>query len=118
VVGAKNEMFATIELGPDVVHYLGGGFAARAGTGFAYVIATKSVDTALGTSESLTGYVPAAYLNGGLEYAFDPDWAVRLSAGYRQGLGSAKLENKAKTLTIDGGTLSAAQLGLLAGYTF
>jgi hypothetical protein len=118
VVGAKNEMFATIELGPDVVHYLGGGFAARAGTGFAYVIATKSVDTTLGTSESLTGYVPAAYLNGGLEYAFDPDWAVRLSAGYRQGLGSAKLENKAKTLTIDGGTLSAAQLGLLAGYTF
>jgi len=118
LAGKDKETFATIELGPDVVRYLGGGLAARAGTGFAFVVAMKDAEVVPGTTEKLTGSTAAAYLNAGLEYAFDPDWLLRVQAGYRQGVGSAKLENKAKTVAVDGGSLSAAQLGLLAGYTF
>jgi hypothetical protein len=117
-LGSKREMFATMELGPDVVHYLGAGLAARAGTGVAIQFASKSVEVMPGTSESLTGSNLAAYLNGALEYAFSPDWGMRLTAGYRQGLGAAKLENKAKTRSIDAGMLSTLHAGLLAGYTF
>ena len=116
--GTEKEMFATIELSPEVVHYLGGGFAAYGGAGFAFVLAQKSVDDVMGKSQSLKGVTYGALLNLGIDYAVNPDWNARLSVGYRQGLNATKLENDAKTLSINAGTLSAAHAGLSAGYTF
>jgi hypothetical protein len=37
---------------------------------------------------------------------------------YRQGVSSTKLENDAKTASINAGTRSAAQASVSAGYTF
>ncbi|MET0792118.1 MAG: hypothetical protein ABW061_11405 [Polyangiaceae bacterium] len=117
--GAEKEMFATIELSPEVVHYLGGGLAAYGGAGFAVVFANKSVDNPMsGKSESLSGRTFGALLNLGLDYSVNPDWNARLSVGYRQGVGSTKLQNDSKTMTIDAGSLSAAHAGIAAGYTF
>jgi opacity protein-like surface antigen len=120
VMGTDKEFFGALELSPEVVHYLGSGFAAYGGAGFALVLAQKSVDTAGANSktESLRGISYAALLNLGLDFAVSPDWNTRLSVGYRQGLSKTKLQNDAKTVSIDGGMLSAAQAGLSAGYTF
>ncbi len=116
--GADKEMFGSIELSPEVVHYLGAGFAAYGGAGFAFVYATKSVDTLPGKSESLSGHTFGALLNLGLDYSVSPDWNARLAVGYRQGFGDTKLQNDAKTVTLDAGSLSAAHAGISAGYTF
>ena len=116
--GTEKEMFGTLELSPEVVHYLGGGFAAYGGAGFAIVYAQKSVDTLLGKTETLKGVTYGALLNLGIDYALNPDWNARLAVGYRQGVNATKLQNEGKTREINAGSLSAAHAGVSAGYTF
>lgn len=116
--GSGKELFGTLELTPEVVHYLGRGLAAYGGAGMALVFAQKTIDTSAGSSDKVRGFTYAALVNLGLDYALNPDWNARLSVGYRQGVSSTKLQNEAKTLSFNAGTLSAAQAGLSAGYTF
>jgi len=116
--GTASELFWDLELGPEVVHYLGAGFAAYGGAGLDFQYATKKVDTAPGQTESVSGLNFGMLLTLGLGYAIGPDWDARLSLAYRQGGAATKLENDAKTLSVDAGSLSFAQAGLAASHTF
>lgn len=117
LVGSKNETFINFELGPEVVKYLAGGFAAYGGLGFSVAYATKSVDV-LGNSDSYSGYTFGALLSAGIDYAVAPDWNARLGVAYRQGFNNADLKSDSLPGTIDGGTLSYAQAGLAVLYTY
>ncbi|MBX3229400.1 MAG: porin family protein [Labilithrix sp.] len=117
LVGSKKEQFFNIEIGPEVVKYLAGGFAAYGGLGASIALASKSVDTP-GGSQSFSGASYGALLNVGIDYAITPDWNARLGAGYRQGFNNADLTSDAAPGKIDGGTLSYAHAGLGVNYTF
>lgn len=112
-VGSENETFLNAEIGPEVVRYLGGGLAAFGGSGIDLAYAMKKVG-----SENLSAINYGVLVNLGLDYAIRPDWDARLSVAYRQGLGASTLRNDSETLSVDGGSLSAAQAGVSAGYTF
>jgi hypothetical protein len=123
--GTDKEGFVTIELVPEILHYLGGGFAVYGTSGFTMVIAMKQISqgaTVNGKTVtkdmSLAGLNMGAEIGGGLDYSIAPDWNARISATYRQGFYGTKLEESSKTVTIDGGLLSLAQAGLSVGYTF
>lgn len=122
--GGSGESFVTIELTPEVLYYLVDYLAAFGAVGPAYVIASKSgLDatsgaTADASDEKLSGGNTALLLSGGLDFAIGADVSARAAVAYRQGLYSAKLTSKSKTASIDGGTLSALQLGLSGVYVF
>lgn len=116
--GAASELFIDAEIGPEVVHYLGGGFAAYGGAGLDFQWASKSIDVSSSKKESVSGLNFGMLLMLGLSYAITPDWDARLSVAYRQGGGATKLENEAKTLSVDAGSLPFAQGGLAVSYTF
>jgi hypothetical protein len=123
--GSNKEGFITVELVPEVLKYLGGGFAVYGTSGFTMVVAMKQIDqgsTVNGKTvtkdTSLAGLNIGAELGGGLDYSIAPDWNTRLSVMYRQGFYGTKLEESTKTVSVDGGLLSYAQAGLSVGYTF
>lgn len=104
---------------PEVQYYLVGGLAVYGSTGLAFVVANKAIEPeGGGTSENATGYTIAALAKLGLDYAVNPDWNARIGVAYRQGLKKAELENESKTLSVEGGTLSAAEGSVALGYTF
>ncbi len=116
--GSDNELFFDLELGPEVVHYLGAGFAAYGGLGVDVAYAMKRLATTTAQKETLSGFNIGGLLTLGLDYAITPDWNARLSAAYRQGGGATKLENDSKTSSINASSLSDVQGGVAAGYTF
>ena len=123
--GSGNEGFITIELVPEVVKYLGGGFAVYGTSGFTAVVAMKSIESGstvngqvVTSDKTVSGMNFGAEIGGGLDYSITPDWNARLSVAYRQGFYGTKLEDSSKSLSVDAGTLSLAQAGLSAGYTF
>jgi len=123
--GSDQESFVGLELMPEILHYLGSGFAVYGTSGFAAVFAMKSVDAGatvggklVSAKTDISGFALGAGLGGGLDYSPAPDWVVRLSALYRQGFSGTKLEDKGKTLALNAGSLSAGQGGVSAAYIF
>jgi hypothetical protein len=125
LLGSSNESFAAIELMPEIVHFLGSGFAVYGTSGFVAMFAIKELKANstfagknVASDTSLSGFTYGAELGAGIDYSVSPDWDLKLSALYRQGLARAKLEDKSKTYSMSGGSLAAAQGALSLAYTF
>ena len=123
--GTDKESFVTVELVPEILHYLGGGFAVYGTSGFTMVVALKEIPQGavvngktVAKDTSVAGLNLGAELGGGLDYSIAPDWNARISATYRQGFYGTKLEESTKTVSVDAGLLSLAQGGVSVGYTF
>lgn len=122
-MGDNKTSFATIEAVPEATFYLVGGLGVFTGTGLSLGIANMKAETGVDatgapTEEDLSGYSIGATAVAGLDYAWSPEWNVRAGVHYRQGITKAELTNKDETVTVDGGSLSAARANVSAVYTF
>ena len=117
MAGQEKEYFLNVEALPEAQYYLFNHVAAYVQSGIAFNFGMKSVNN--GTSnENLSGFSLAAMLGGGVDAALSPDWGFRLGVTGAQAFLPMRLQNSAKTLSVDAGLLTWVQGGASVNCNF
>lgn len=109
LLGGSSENFLNFDLGLEGMSYLGGHLGFFYGAGFAYLTAKKG---------SLGGGLFGGGGRLGLDYAFSPEWSLRLMGEGKTGFGTVALRDSSGIPGFDAGSLASVSGSLAVTVTF